>query len=330
MPDDSSGNYSVPAGTIVNTGDTILPSQHNPWATDSSNAISNRFSKDGRAPATGNWNLNNFRITGLGAPVASNDAVNKTYADGIISVFSVELYRGQINGLQLTNNGTDSANDVDIAAGSAGSDGATPVLITLSAAMTKRFDAAWAVGSGNGGLDTGVIGNGKYYIYLIQRSDTGVVDVLCSLSSTSPTLPSSYDRKAVIGAFTRSAGVNGIPYWLDGRPQSAGFNPVLTPGTGTLTSATSSMSYTKIGNRVLFSITIVITTNGTGAVSLNFTLPFVPAVSSAAYGRETAVNGKGVLGSILAGVASCGFTNYDNTYPGVNNGTYILAGSYQV
>lgn len=85
MPDDSSGIYSVPAGTIVTTGDTILPSQHNPWANDSASAISNRFSKDGRAPATGNWNINNFRITGLGAPVASGDAVNKAYADDVKS-----------------------------------------------------------------------------------------------------------------------------------------------------------------------------------------------------------------------------------------------------
>lgn len=80
-PDDSNGIYNVPNGTLVNSGDTVLPSQHNPWATDSSAAISNRFSKDGRAPATGNWNLNTFRITNIGAPVANGDAVNKQYAD---------------------------------------------------------------------------------------------------------------------------------------------------------------------------------------------------------------------------------------------------------
>ncbi len=85
MPDDSSGNYSVPAGTLVNTGDTVLPSQHNPWANDSSTAISNRFSKDGRAPATGNWNLNGFRITQLGTPSAAGDATTKTYVDTAIT-----------------------------------------------------------------------------------------------------------------------------------------------------------------------------------------------------------------------------------------------------
>lgn len=77
MPDDSNGIYNVPSGTLVNTGDTVLPSQHNPWALDSSQAISNRFSKDGRSPATGNWNLNTFRITGMGDGVSATDAVTK-------------------------------------------------------------------------------------------------------------------------------------------------------------------------------------------------------------------------------------------------------------
>lgn len=82
-PDDSNGIYNVPNGTLVNSGDTVLPSQHNPWANDSATAISNRFSKDGRAPATGNWNLNTFRITNIGAPVANGDATTKQYVDSL-------------------------------------------------------------------------------------------------------------------------------------------------------------------------------------------------------------------------------------------------------
>jgi len=78
MPDDSGGIYTVPAGTIVNTGDTLLPSQHNPWAVDNATAMSARFSKDGRAPATGNWNLNGFKITNGGAATAATDFVIKS------------------------------------------------------------------------------------------------------------------------------------------------------------------------------------------------------------------------------------------------------------
>lgn len=83
MPDDSNGVHSLPPGTIVNSGDPILPSQHNPMANDLSSGLSARFSKDGRAPATGNWNLNTFRITNLGTPTASADAATKAYVDGL-------------------------------------------------------------------------------------------------------------------------------------------------------------------------------------------------------------------------------------------------------
>lgn len=117
-----------------------------------------------------------------------------------------EHFRGLINGLTLSNNATDATNDIDIAAGSAGSDGATPVLMTLASALTKRLDANWAVGSGNGGLDTGSIANGTYHIWLIQRSDTGVVDALFSASATAPTMPANYDRKAYIAPVVRASG----------------------------------------------------------------------------------------------------------------------------
>lgn len=114
--------------------------------------------------------------------------------------------RGQIFGLTLSNNATDAVNDIDIAVGEAASTETSPVLMVLSSVLTKRLDAAWAVGSGNGGLDTGSITNATYHVWLIQRSDTGVVDALFSTSATSPTMPSGYDRKRRIGSIIRSGG----------------------------------------------------------------------------------------------------------------------------
>jgi hypothetical protein len=119
--------------------------------------------------------------------------------------------RGHIYGLTLTTNSTDATNDVDIAAGEAASDDTAPALITLASAITKRFDTAWAVGTNQGGLDTGSVGNSRYAIWAIKRPDTGVVDVLSSLSFTAPTMPANYTQKALIGEFTRAGGVNGIP-----------------------------------------------------------------------------------------------------------------------
>lgn len=123
---------------------------------------------------------------------------------------------GDSFGLTLTNNSSDVANDIDISAGEAASTETNPVLMVLSTTITKRLDAAWAVGSGNGGLDTGTVGNSTYYIWLIQRLDTGVVDALFSLSSTAPTMPANYTAKRVIGYVQRSGGVNSAPISLLG------------------------------------------------------------------------------------------------------------------
>jgi len=113
--------------------------------------------------------------------------------------------KGHLHGLTLSNNGADATNDIDIAAGECrDSTGAEDM--TLASALTKRLDAAWAVGTGNGGLDTGSIGNNTYFVWLIKRSDTGVVDALFSLSASSPTMPTNYDYKRRIGCIIRSSG----------------------------------------------------------------------------------------------------------------------------
>jgi hypothetical protein len=118
--------------------------------------------------------------------------------------------QGYSFGLSLSNNAVDASNDVDITSGKAASDTSPFNLMVLSGALTKRIDAAWSVGSGNGGFDTGgVSASGNYYLWLIQRSDTGVTDALFSVSNTSPTLPTSYDRKRLIGTLERSGSVNG-------------------------------------------------------------------------------------------------------------------------
>lgn len=115
------------------------------------------------------------------------------------------VFPGLIFGLALSNNVSDATNDIDIALGSAtDSTGAKP--IRLAAGITKRLDAAWAVGTGNGGLDTGSIANTTYHVWLIMRSDTGVVDVLFSTSASSPTMPTNYNYKRRIGSIVRTGG----------------------------------------------------------------------------------------------------------------------------
>lgn len=285
MPDDSNGVHSLPPGTIVNSGDTILPSQHNPMANDLSNGLSARFSKDGRAPATGNWSLNTFRITNLGTPTANADAATKAYVDsanpnnvytlvavntavgvadkgkwyrtvtggivftpaaaatlganhffnvkndstGIVIIdptgsetingaLTVTLNPGSeafvicdgvafwasivsqqasgpdyVQGLTLSNNAADANNDIDIAVGSAK---AGSRVVSLASVFTKRLDANWAAGSGNGGLDTGSKATGATYrVWPLRNTTTGVFDAIFSVSTTAAgvTVPSGYE-----------------------------------------------------------------------------------------------------------------------------------------
>ncbi len=120
--------------------------------------------------------------------------------------------QGYYSGLGVSTNATDSANDVNIAVGSAAADTSPYALMQLNTALTKRIDANWAVGNNQGGLDTGsVSAAGTYYIWLIQRSDTLVVDALFSLSNTAPTMPTGYDRRRLIGSVVRSSSTNGSP-----------------------------------------------------------------------------------------------------------------------
>ena len=125
-----------------------------------------------------------------------------------LNVQTIALPRGYIDGFILSNNGTDANNDIDVGAGTARDD-ANGANIVLSASITKRLDASWAVGDGNGGLDAGSkAADTWYHVFVIRRSDTGVVDVLFSISAASPTLPAGYDQKRRIGAIRTDSGPN--------------------------------------------------------------------------------------------------------------------------
>lgn len=146
---------------------------------------------------------------------------------------------GTLYGLTLSNNVTDATNDIDIAVGAARNSIDT-ANIDLLTGLTKRLDAAWAVGTNQGGLDTGsVAANQNYYVYAIKRPDTGVVDVLFSINGTTPTLPTNYTLYRLIGAFYRTAGgVNQYPRSLSVQQTDwVSYTPTYV-GVGTVTNLT--------------------------------------------------------------------------------------------
>lgn len=117
------------------------------------------------------------------------------------------IYKDRVlSGMTLSNNTTDATNDVDILSGSCVSDDGTTIM-TLSSTITKRLDAAWDVGTNQGGLDTGSISNTTYHVWVIYRTDTDITDVLFSTSASAPTMPSAYTKKKCIGSIVRVSGV---------------------------------------------------------------------------------------------------------------------------
>jgi hypothetical protein len=105
---------------------------------------------------------------------------------------------GFISGFTLSTAG--SSGTFAIAAGSTVDTSGSDFLRITSGTFTKTT-GAWTAGSGNGALDSGSIAASTWYhVFVIKRTDTGVVDVLVSASATNPTLPSPYTLFRRIGA----------------------------------------------------------------------------------------------------------------------------------
>ena len=121
----------------------------------------------------------------------------------------------------ICSNDTDTDHDVAISVGGV-KDATNTANMTLAAILTKRIDAAWAVGDNNGGLDGTESSGGTpdastlYYVWLIKRSDTGVVDALYSESPTGPTMPTNYDYKRLIGSVLTDGSANIIAFLQSG------------------------------------------------------------------------------------------------------------------
>lgn len=139
----------------------------------------------------------------------------KTLGTGANPAWGDALLRSYLSGLGMSH-AADADHDITIAVGSA-TDGTNAALLTLGAALTKQIDAAWSVGTNQGGIDTGSVANSTWYaVWLIRRSDTGVVDALFSTSASSPTMPSSYDQKRRIGWVKTDGSANIVQFVQEG------------------------------------------------------------------------------------------------------------------
>jgi hypothetical protein len=123
------------------------------------------------------------------------------------------VLRNYIAGLNMSTAG--GSTTITIAAGIAVD--ATNVDTLVLAASMNKTTAAWVAGGGNGGLDTGAIAASTWYhFWLIKRTDTGIVDVLFSLSETAPTMPANYTEKRYIGSWPTDGASKWAAWTQDG------------------------------------------------------------------------------------------------------------------
>lgn len=134
---------------------------------------------------------------------ASGTLTLPSSTDTLIGLTALRYY---IAGLTLSTAG--SSTTFGVSAGVA-VDASITSAMNLTSAYTKTT-SAWALGTGVGSLDTGAIANNTWYhVHLIQRPDTGVVDILTSLSASAPTMPTNYTSLRRIGSMK----TNGSGQW---------------------------------------------------------------------------------------------------------------------
>lgn len=151
-----------------------------------------------------------------------------TFSSGTLSVASPVL-KGYLFGLTLSNNGSDPTNDIDIAAGFAVD--STAAVTIAGTAMTKRLDANWAAGTGNGFRNSAVaIANTTYHIYAVSKASGADPDYYAHTSTTIATViaalqaetgGSSYIYARRIGSILRVSNTIrafdqfGDEFWID-------------------------------------------------------------------------------------------------------------------
>lgn len=107
------------------------------------------------------------------------------------------------------------------------------------------------------------------------------------------------------------------------------YTPVMTSGTGTLTSAAGTGRWIKIDRLVFLSLVLGITTNGTAGQSIIATLPFTSAARRQAMSGLEDTGGKTLWGYLTDSTPTITIANYDGTYPGGSGKQLLITGCYE-
>ncbi|MCY1708354.1 phage tail fiber domain-containing protein [Pannonibacter sp. SL95] len=132
----------------------------------------------------------------------------------------------------------------------------------------------------------------------------------------------SEPKTSATNKFTGSGTIK-APVWRN-------YTPTVTAQSGSFGSVSATGRYRRDGDTVFVNVEITVTTNGTAANDVRFTLPVNSgSVPFQMNGRETATTGKVLHVTVPtnSGVALVG--NYDNSYPAGNGAKLVISGFYK-
>lgn len=180
-------------------------------STDVISSINTNFSQvEDAVNAKAEKNGDTTQVFNVATATESTQAINKEQFDSLASTLnsSISEFETEINAKfatldtsnmpNLANNITNPNTQIDFSAGFCFDD--TLTFKIASSAMTKKLDANFVEGNGNGGLDTGSkAANTWYHCFAIVKNDN-TSDFLFSTSVSNPTMPTDYIYKRRIGS----------------------------------------------------------------------------------------------------------------------------------
>jgi hypothetical protein len=217
---------------------------------------------------------------------------------------------------------------------------ATPVnKVQINVSASAAVPAAgvsghmFAVGSSAYGIAAGALTNGKSYFQVTRWDGTATnYNLLLQPNGNDVEIGNGNLVIATSGKgidFSATAGTGTSELLAD--YEEGNCSLTVTAASGTITTASASALYTKVGRTVLISGTVTITNNGTGAGALNIAgLPFTPNGNACGVGREAVNNGKTCSFMVSGGSTTMNVYAYDNTYPVATGSTIQFSVSYTV
>jgi hypothetical protein len=189
-------------------------------------------------------------------------------------------------GLELSNNSGDANNDIDIATGRC-SDTALAYFMTLASVITKRLDASWSAGTGNGGLFSGSKTLSTWYaVHLIRKDSDGSIDAGFDTSATAANKPAGYSNYRCIG-WVRTDASNNIIAFFQVREKFYWKTPMLDVDTATLSTSAALTTLTVPPSGVMANMNVYIgnaSNNAAVYLSPTYVNDLAPGITAAPLG----------------------------------------------